>query len=425
MNYEEYILNELIDRYERSSAYRGNNKLNRGIYLEYNKQTMPEYFKDYTSKFKEAVNTASINLENRDFIKIQWLKHEKGNIIQKVSLNTDKASQIYSFLKRQPRKSKERDIIKLAVRYMESVGDWAEEFYKHLISSVEKGKDMALYIDINDPGLTENIFKSVNAISVLDEEVPARIFSTRVLGKSKEFERIKGRVSRIVRDFMKFEVLDREDDILSVCGIVNNPSHVFFSGPLKVLAGPRCIDYSCFEGGIGISPQTVNSMEICEIGFKKIITIENLTSYYEFIKKSGSDCLAVYTGGYPGMVQIKFLKKIADSAAKGKLNIVFYHWGDIDFGGFSIFTRLKKLVQWDIKPLMMDTASLEKYKDYCIPLEHKYRNRLKELLTEDDYRDFHEVIKYMVENNMKLEQECIEVNDVLDRLNSGSKNTAN
>lgn len=413
MKYEEYILNELVDRFERSAVYRGDNKLNRGVYFEYNKQNVPDYFKDYTSKFKEAVNAASVHLENLCFIKIYWMKHEKGNVIQKVSLNIDKAEDIYVFLDRKPRKSKESCIVELARKYMTNAEDWADEFYKQLISSVEKGKDMALYIDISDQILTENIFRCVNAISVLEEEIPARVFSIRVLGKSKEFEKIKGRVAKIVRDFMKIEGLEQEEDILSACGVVNNPSNVFFSGPLDVLLNSGHIDFSIFKGGVGISPQTVNGMEVSAVRFKRIITIENLTSYYEFVRKSDSDSLVMYTGGYPGMVQVQFLNKLADYIMKHGSGVVFYHWGDIDFGGLSIFVRLKKQVRLDVRPLMMDIECLQKYKVCCVSMEHGYRNRLEELLKDDGYYGFHKLIAYMLEHNIRLEQECIDINDVL------------
>jgi hypothetical protein len=260
MNYDEQILNVLMDKYERSTAYRDLNKINRGIYLEYSRQNMPDYFKDTSARFKESINGTSIGLENKEFIKIHWLKHEKGNIIEKVALNVDKAQEIYLHLDKQPKKLKEQNTIAIAQKYMPAAKGWAYEFLEYITASLEKGEGVAFYIDINDLWEVENVFKSVNAMASLEDEIPSRVFSIKVLGKSKEFEKIKGRVSRIARDFMKLEDIPGEDDILALCGIVNNPVHVLFGGNLKVILDSKLIDFSCFKPVVGISKVTIDNL---------------------------------------------------------------------------------------------------------------------------------------------------------------------
>ena len=54
---------------------------------------------------------------------------------------------------------------------------------------------------------------------------------------------------------------------------------------------------------------------------------------------------------------------------------------------------------------MMDVSTLEKYKDNWINLTHNDKMRLQK----NSNIDFNELVKYMIENNCKLEQEAIDI----------------
>ena len=407
MNYEQYIMNELLDKYERSLNYREEGKIKRGIFLEYNARTFSEYFNDSTSKFKTIINSASEALERKGFLKIFWEKHEKGNLIKKVCLITEASSEIYAYINRVSRKEKEQIVLSLINMYSIGLDGWAGDFYLYIKTSLENAQGIGSYIDINNYEETEMIFKALNHLFYLKEELPARVFSIRLYSNSKKFEKIKGRVSRILRDFRKLDEIEEGEDVLSVCGIVNNPKYVYFSGNLKVFVKNERIDFSFLKPDIGISNETIDLMEFIDMDADYIITIENLTSYHEFIRKAEGKFLAVYLGGYPGMAEIKFLRKLS-GVIKSK-NIKFFHWGDIDYGGFSIFKYLSDNVDFPIKPLLMDVDILKEYSGFGFQIDYEYKVKLKKLLEESVNIDFEEAIRYMVENNLRLEQECIDI----------------
>jgi len=85
--------------------------------------------------------------------------------------------------------------------------------------------------------------------------------------------------------------------------------------------------------------------------------------------------------------------------------IAFYHFGDIDAGGFYILEHLKKQTGVDFIPFKMDMETLKAHKKYTKKLTENDKKRLMRLVDSQ----YHKVINYMLENNCKLEQEAVNV----------------
>ena len=80
------------------------------------------------------------------------------------------------------------------------------------------------------------------------------------------------------------------------------------------------------------------------------------------------------------------------------------HFGDIDAGGFYILEHLKTKTGIPFQPYRMNAETLKKYKKQAVPLTEHDRKRLQKLRQNPVYS---ETIRYMLENNIKLEQEHI------------------
>ena len=89
--------------------------------------------------------------------------------------------------------------------------------------------------------------------------------------------------------------------------------------------------------------------------------------------------------------------------------LTFYHWGDIDLGGFRIFNHLKSKTGIPFKPLYMDLATLKRYEQYALSIGSEYEKQLQELLNQVEYQDFYEVIRYMINKRIRLEQEIVSI----------------
>lgn len=150
-------------------------------------------------------------------------------------------------------------------------------------------------------------------------------------------------------------------------------------------------------------------MEIGELRADRVITIENLTSYYQFIRQHAGRFMAVYLGGYHNSPRRLFLTKLRDHLAAVGREVSFYHWGDIDYGGFTIFNRLRSKCGLALLPLHMDVVTLQRYEKFALPFDRTYGDRLIRLLDREEYLVFQDVIRYMLEKKIRLEQECVEV----------------
>ena len=134
----------------------------------------------------------------------------------------------------------------------------------------------------------------------------------------------------------------------------------------------------------------------------KIIFIENKANYIDYIQnKMNKDEFVVYHGGMYGQVKGQFFKKLYEATNESK----FYHWSDIDIGGFKIFARLRKIIV-NLKPYMMDREAFYSKKQYWKEMSLDYRSKLVKLKKQDEYRCFYDVIDEMLKNNSKLEQEA-------------------
>ena len=135
---------------------------------------------------------------------------------------------------------------------------------------------------------------------------------------------------------------------------------------------------------------------------RKILFIENKANYIDYIQnKQESDEFVIYHGGMYSPLKGKFFKKIYEACE----NQEFYHWSDIDIGGFRIFTRLKKIIP-ELQEYKMDTEAFLAKKEYWKEMNQDYRKRLQQLRGSAEYETFYEVIDAMLENNSKLEQEA-------------------
>ena len=98
-----------------------------------------------------------------------------------------------------------------------------------------------------------------------------------------------------------------------------------------------------------------------------------------------------------------FFMKLYEAASPH--GIEFYHWGDMDLGGFLIFKRLKTNIIPTLKPYLMDREAFESKMEYGVKFDSKYAEKLRMLLEDEQLHEFTDVIMLMLEKNIKLEQE--------------------
>ena len=179
--------------------------------------------------------------------------------------------------------------------------------------------------------------------------------------------------------------------------IVKNPGHVFFKGAGIISLSGQVLDLSALSGDISVSSVMLRDIDHITVTGNKVTTIENLTTFDTYIPK---DEFVIYLGGYHNTARREFIRKLYDQNPDKK----YYHYGDIDAGGFYILLHLRDKTGIQFEPLHMDVATLMKKKEFTKKLTENDEKRLRSLLG----GEFDEVISYMLEHNCKLEQEALD-----------------
>jgi len=228
----------------------------------------------------------------------------------------------------------------------------------------------------------------------VESESFIRDFSVKVFKDSKVFDRISASVINLLFEYGDFP---EKELVLASLNIVKNPTYVNFKGSGKITISGQQIDLYALRSDIAISSTLLLDVDKIEITGKSVMTIENLTSFHSTVP---NDNFLIYLGGFHNSVRRDFIKKIYDQNPE----VSFYHFGDIDAGGFYILEHLKRQTGIAFQPYKMDKETLLKYQNYSKKLTDNDRDRLNKL---KDSSQYSQVIDYMLENNCKLEQEAI------------------
>ena len=108
--YDDYVLGKLLDKYERSSLSRGENKRNIAIAYKLNAKDIPEYFDESRMEY-ENVHSQLLELENAGLITLVWKKRHEGQILEKCVLVQENAEEAYRRIHRTRKSDKEEDIL--------------------------------------------------------------------------------------------------------------------------------------------------------------------------------------------------------------------------------------------------------------------------------------------------------------------------
>lgn len=340
-NYKKQILNFLLDKYERSKSFTGDNKRRQSFSVKLIK-LFPKYGDDAEYDLYTGINEATRELECCEYISL--LKKRNG-VIESVTLNTHKLNEIYAFISRTPKSDTNERLLHLLKMYANK-NDVLTVYCQSQIEKIQNNKK-AEYFD-GDFTEYENILKAVSEIFDISEETYIRDFSVKVFGDSKVFERIKHKVTRLLFQYGDFP---QEETILEDLNIVKNPGHVYIKGCGIITINGQIIDLSVMNGDIAISSVLLKSIDKIEITGSRVITIENLTTFNYF---SQPDAFALYLGGYHNSHRRNFIRKIYDQNPQ----ISYYHYGDIDAGGFYILLHLREKTGIHFVPYQMDTDTL-------------------------------------------------------------------
>ena len=400
VQYDKQVINKLLDTYENSLLSIGKNKRNVKIELRFTRTVLPEYF-DESSFVYENIHIQMRNLEEEGLVRIVWKDQKVDYVIQKVQLNMERLTQAYAFVRRTPKCNLEEANQALLEEYCN--GEKGEipitrEFARYLQERLNNHQPVKEYIELSNIKDTRRLFEALLSVEKNRKPCYIREFSIEHFQDSKYFERIKNQVAKIFRRFhSEYDSMDTTE-ILAEYGIYHTPNYVYLKGDVMVMIDGEPIKLRTLNQGLGISGEDLRKVPFSDLSrIKQVITIENLTTFFRWHEP---DSLIIYLGGYHNGIRRTLLKKIYQELPR----ISYYHFGDIDAGGFSILKDLRNKTGIPFQMYHMDIETLKYYERYGKVLTESDRMRLKEMEKDEELQ---EVVSYMLLHNVKLEQECV------------------
>lgn len=412
MNCKKQILNALLDKYEKSKTFKEDVLYARRIMIKLYDNGDSDFraYNIENAEVKDTYNRAVIALKSDGIVNYEWMKFESDNIIARAWLVIERVADAYAQAGRKPKLDSVMEMLAFIEVISQGVTTkWVSEYYDRVYSSIKKRRSITSALP-NDVEIAHDVLRAIKMIDGFqNDEILERAFSVKCFGDSKRFERaVKKRVVGIVRKYCvddpDGELLD--EDVLRQVGIIKGPEIIEFCGSIAANFNADVVEYSPLKFGA-----TINSFDIrnCSVQVssvvKKVLFIENKANYTDYVlNHRNNDEVVIFHGGCYSPIKGLFFKKLY--TATNKSNIGFYHWGDIDLGGFSIFCRLKKNIISELKPYNMGIKDLETYMEYQIAINGKYVEKIAQLVSVPELSDCSETLEYMIVNKVKLEQEA-------------------
>ncbi len=402
--YDERILNTLMDKYENSLLYTGENQRHQTISFSVTQKTLPEYF-DESSQVFENIHAQLTEMEQKGFLKLVWKNKKVGHILEKCVLCPEKADEIYLYLRRQPKMEKENEILRICGEY-KGLHPVIDSFLAWVADRLSEKRSVKQYLDPDRPEEFRDRLKLLYAILTNSEEVFFREFSVRFWKDSKIAEKELQAAAGIIARFSEDEGLKEleAEQLLEEFGICKNPSWVMMKGCGRFcIAEQKWLPLNDFPGGLGISSADIQNVIWDRTHLPKyVVTIENLTSFHRFFRP---DTMILYLGGYHNKVKRLFLTSLYDSC-RGE-NVTFEHFGDIDCGGFKIWRDLREKTGIPFQTLGMDEKTYLSHLEFGKALTAGDRERLKSMAEDPYFAEQRELFGLMLKKGIKIEQECV------------------
>ena len=397
MDYEEKILKCLVEGYRKSRKDAGNNKINRRTKLKPEKLYNKYHDNDGDFEKISLLNNACKSLEEKGFIVLEY--ETFGTELQSIYLADDRIQIVEKYLAESyGYESKDKKLEKmksLADKYIDASNICRQEC--ELLYDKVKKRQVSKNIDE-----FEDVLKAVSFIENNKKPLYLREVSMEVYHSSKYFEeKTLDTVCSLLQKYNKIKTDDTsmKDEILGMYGISREPQKISIKGKVVIRMNGIDVDISAFDRGVDFEMSEISKIESIKLLVPVFMTIENRTSYLRYDDR---DSVIFYLGGYASRDQRDFIKIVCECNPDAE----YLHFGDIDAGGLWIHHNLCEIIGRNFEMFCMSKEELMN-PDYTECIHELSKNdavRLKELGKIPEYK---EVSEYMLDNNVKLEQEII------------------
>lgn len=393
---QEKVLQLLLDQYEKSKTYTGDNM---------KKQTFsvsPEKIcSNYSDSFADVGEIKDFErdmqeLSDKALVKLTLQDGE----IRRIAAIEEKIPEYYRILGREERRE---FLVRERKLYESYLGKHStlDQFCRRQLARLERGNKAEYPL-----GRAEKLLELVTRILENREEILERELSISLFGDSKIFgNSYRAAVCNILEKNGDYgeklygitNAREKEMIILGEHNILANPSYIYLRGHGEFVLGNGTILRVAPDYPIALSAQAVEGMTGVRILCKAAMTVENLTTFH---RMQSEEVFYIYLSGYHNTLKQYVIKRLATE----NQTLKWYHFGDLDPDGFFILEHLKRGTGIAFEPFHMGIEDLVKYRDFGKGLEENDRKKAKTLMERGLYR---KELSYMLQENIKLEQEII------------------
>lgn len=401
MDYSKDLLNKLLDIYERRNAFQKEASALRAIQIEV-KKAYPAYADRYNHHAYREINAA---IEKLTADGLAAAEPDDAGRYTKVRLHIEKVQECYTRLHRESIPKQCENVLDVLKNFQGSTDAVMQRIVSDFTARLKAYKKLPYELKY-DQKKTAEVLMAIQEILKLEKETYIRNFSTALFKDSKRFQReFRSAAESILFDHTE-EVVEKEK-ILEFYNLYENPTYVLIKGEVQISFQRSVIYAAELPDGIALSSASLEEIKTITVNAQRVITVENLTAYHDSDEK---DAVHIYLGGYHNRAKQKLLEKLY---AENR-SCTYFHKGDLDVYGFLILENLKEKTGIPFLPLMMDVCTLERFSraGLCKALTANDRKVIK-AKKKTLLAAYEEVLEYMLEKNIKVEQESIKAAELL------------
>jgi hypothetical protein len=375
---------------------------------------LPHYFSQANPEPRLIANEQLIQLEKNGLLQLTWIPGETGHLLQSITLPKRKHEtsniELFHLLSRTPQADNRSRLENLLLAdKFRFQGDWRDRAISYILNQLKAEKSPAPF-SLTDSNLNLDLLTVLQALPTLITETPYRVFSVRVFNDTKRFEAIKSHIVSLARlGNPEWKRLSTEE-VLRELNLVANPNYIHLAGNWQITTeNGEILNLSGFTPSIGFPAAQTSTLQ--SVRAESVLCIENLTTFHQQVDKyigkhinygtRNKHHAVICTYGNPSPAIRRILRLLPKTTP-------IYLWSDLDYGGFNILSQLRRTVDEEIQPYLMDIDTIEASIPRARPLTTSDKNNLKRLSLHPELRDVRPVIEHMLKRGVKLEQEGVE-----------------
>ena len=408
--WKEQLLSKLLDQYEKSVTYAGENKVKQvfsvkpsDIFKGYNKDFLPpeQFFQE--KEFERLIR----QMESEGLIHVV---PPNTGILRQICAVPERWEDYYACLNRTEKNILKKRLEEVYHRFCQC--DLLEAYGKEKLQTLKNSRARKLDEKKVEKEITEAeaIWKLVQFLKENQEKQRTtleREMSEAVLHDSKQWEKIyRKKVCGILEYTGRYdeplaeleEERERQTALLEEFYIYSNPAYIYLKGDARI----------CLEDGrelriyhdlpMSIPFETFQKAKSIHIRDAALMTVENLTSFHRLEREH---IFYLFLSGYHTRTKQALLQRIA----RENPGLSWYHFGDLDPDGLAIAGHLIRKTGLPFQLCAMGVQELQRFQTYAKPLEAPDRAKAEAMIKQGS--SYAGILRYMLEHNCKLEQEII------------------